>query len=107
MNFDATSQQLIMYSAFFKYLREKNGNKIKQCISYLFTSRKLIIQLGWGLVQYSYGVWYAHETGKVIKICLNKIYSRVLVGMHLSDMFPIENCFKQGDALSPLLFNFV
>ena len=24
----------------------------------------------------------------------------------MSDMFPIRNCLKQGDALSPLLFNF-
>jgi hypothetical protein len=26
---------------------------------------------------------------------------------HLSDSFPIQNDLKQGDALSPLLFNFV
>jgi len=24
----------------------------------------------------------------------------------MSDIFPIRNCLKQGDALSPLLFNF-
>ena len=35
------------------------------------------------------------------------MYSRVRVGKHLSDMFPIRNGLKQGDALSPLLFNFV
>jgi len=35
------------------------------------------------------------------------MYSRVQVGKHLSDMFPIRNGWKQGDALSPLLFNFV
>jgi len=28
------------------------------------------------------------------------------VGKNLSDMIPIRNGFKQGDALSPLLFNF-
>jgi len=33
-------------------------------------------------------------------------YSRVRVGKNLSDMFPIRNGLKQGDALSPLLFNF-
>jgi hypothetical protein len=30
----------------------------------------------------------------------------VHVGKHLSDSFPIQNGLKQGDALSPLLFNF-
>jgi len=28
------------------------------------------------------------------------------VGKHLSDMFPFKNGWKQGDALSSLLFNF-
>ena len=32
--------------------------------------------------------------------------ARVRVGKHLSDIFPIWNGLKQGDALSPLLFNF-
>jgi hypothetical protein len=39
-------------------------------------------------------------------MCLNETYSRVWVGKHLSDTFPIKNGLKQGDALSPLLFNF-
>jgi len=39
-------------------------------------------------------------------MCLNETYSRVRVGKHLSDMFPIKNSFKQGGALSPLLFKF-
>ena len=39
-------------------------------------------------------------------MCLNNTYSRVRVGKFLSDMFPIRNGFKQGDALKPLLFNF-
>jgi hypothetical protein len=39
-------------------------------------------------------------------MCLNETYSRVRVGKNLSDMFPIKNGLKQGDALSPLLFNF-
>jgi hypothetical protein len=33
-------------------------------------------------------------------------YNRVWVGKNLSDMFPIRISLKQGDALSPLLFNF-
>ena len=43
---------------------------------------------------------------RLIKMCLNEIYSTVRVGKHLSDMFPIRNGLKQGDILSPLLFNF-
>jgi hypothetical protein len=38
-------------------------------------------------------------------MCLNVICSRVRVGKDLSDMFPVKNGLKQGDALSPLLFN--
>jgi len=42
---------------------------------------------------------------RLIKICLNESYSTVRVTKNLSDMFPIKNGLKQGDALSPLLFN--
>ena len=43
---------------------------------------------------------------RLIKICLNETYSSVRVGKNLFDMFPIRNGFKEGDALSPLLFIF-
>ena len=43
---------------------------------------------------------------RLIKMCVNEVYSRVRVGKHLSDMFLIRNGSKQ-DALSPLFFNFV
>ena len=43
---------------------------------------------------------------RLIKMCLTETYSRVWVGNNLSDMFPIKNGLKQGDALSLLLFNF-
>jgi hypothetical protein len=43
---------------------------------------------------------------RLIKMCLNETYSKVRIGKHLSDSFPIQNGLKQGDALSPLLFNF-
>jgi hypothetical protein len=39
-------------------------------------------------------------------MCLNEICSRVCIGIHLSHMCPIKNGLKEGDALSPLLFNF-
>jgi hypothetical protein len=43
---------------------------------------------------------------RIIKMCLNETYSKVLIGKLLSDKFPIQNGLKQGDALSPLLFSF-
>jgi hypothetical protein len=39
-------------------------------------------------------------------MCLNETYSKVRIGKHLSESFPIQNGLKQGDALSSLLFNF-
>jgi hypothetical protein len=39
-------------------------------------------------------------------MCLNETCSKVRIGKLLPDKFPIQNGLKQGDALSPLLFNF-
>jgi hypothetical protein len=35
---------------------------------------------------------------RLIKMCLTETYSTVWVGKNLSDMSPIRNCLKQGDA---------
>jgi len=43
---------------------------------------------------------------RLIKMSLTETYSRVGVGKNVSDRFPIRNGLKQGDAPSPLLFNF-
>ena len=43
---------------------------------------------------------------RLIIMCLKETYSRVRVGKDLSDIFRIRNDLKQGDAISPLLFNF-
>jgi hypothetical protein len=42
----------------------------------------------------------------LIKMCLNETYSTEHIGKLQSDKFPIQNGLKQGDALSPLLFDF-
>ena len=42
---------------------------------------------------------------RLIIMCRSETYSRVQLGKYLSDMCPIKNGLKQGDALSPLLFD--
>jgi hypothetical protein len=39
-------------------------------------------------------------------MCLNETYSKVRISKLLSDKFLIQNGLKQGNVLSPLLFNF-
>jgi hypothetical protein len=36
---------------------------------------------------------------RLIKMCLNKTYSKVRIGKHLSDSFAIQNGPKQGNPL--------
>jgi hypothetical protein len=42
----------------------------------------------------------------LIKIYLSETYNKIRIGKHLSDNFLIQNGLNQGDALTPLLFNF-
>ena len=42
----------------------------------------------------------------LVKMCLTETYSRVWVGKNVTNRFPISNCLRQGDVLTPLLFNF-
>jgi hypothetical protein len=39
-------------------------------------------------------------------MCLNETYSTVRIGKYQCEKFPFQNGLKEGDALSPLLFNF-
>jgi len=105
VDFDTASQLLIIYFAFINYFR-KNGNTTKQCISSIDFKKaydsvrkevlyNILIELGIPM-----------KLVMLIKMCLTETYSRVWVGKNLSNMFPIRNCLKQGDALLPLLFNF-
>jgi len=43
---------------------------------------------------------------RLIKMSLTETYSRARVGKNVSDRFPTRNGLKQGDALSPMFFNF-
>jgi len=42
----------------------------------------------------------------LLTISLTETNSRVRLGKNVSERFPIRNSLKQGDSLSPLLFNF-
>jgi hypothetical protein len=46
------------------------------------------------------------ELIRLIKICLNETYSKIHIGKHLYDTFPIQNGLEQGDASLPILLNF-
>jgi hypothetical protein len=43
---------------------------------------------------------------RLIKMCLTETYNTDWVGKNFSEMFPIRNGLKQGEVLSPFLFNF-
>jgi hypothetical protein len=43
---------------------------------------------------------------RLIKMGLNETCNKVHICKHLSDVFPIQNCPKQADALLPLILNF-
>jgi len=103
---DASSQLMIIYSAFVTYLR-KNGNTLKRYFSSLQTSRKPLIKLG-GEVLYNIFIEFGILTQLVQqkKKCVNVTYSRVRVGKNLSYMFPSRNGLKKGGALSPTFFSF-
>ena len=98
---------MIKDSSVVKYLR-RNGNKMKQCISYLYTSTNLMIHLVGGGVLYNILIQFGipKKLVKLIKIYQRETCSRVRVDKHLSDIFLIKDVMNKGDALSRLFFNF-
>ena len=107
LNFEATVQLLIIYCAFVKYWRKKKW-EYSEAVQQLFIDfkkaydsfrREVLCNI---LFQFVIPM----KLVRLIKMCLTETYSRVRAGNNLSDMFPIGNGLKQGDALSPMLFNF-
>jgi hypothetical protein len=96
---------LIRFSAFVRYWRKKW--EYNETVHQLFTGFKKVFDSVRREVLYiliRFGV--PTKLIRLIKMCLNETYSKVHIGIHLSENFPIKNGLKQGGALSPLLFNF-
>ena len=102
---DATGRLLIIYSAFGKYLKKKW--KYNEAVHQFFIDFKKAYDSVRREVLYNILIEFGipKKLERLIKMCLTETYSRVLVGKNLSDMFPVRNGLKQGDALSPLFFN--
>jgi hypothetical protein len=87
-------QLLIRSFAFVKYWK-RNGSTVRQYISfkkaYNSVRREVLYNF---LIQFEVPM----ELVRLIKMCLNKVYSNVHIGKHLSDSSPIQNGLKQGDA---------
>jgi hypothetical protein len=106
VGFYVKGQLLNRFSAFVRYWR-KNGSTMRQYIRYLWISRKPMDSVRRDvLYNILIGLGVPMKLIRLIEICLNETHSKVRIGKHLSENFPIQNDLKQGDALSPLLSNF-
>jgi hypothetical protein len=81
---DVTVQLLIRFSEF-----KKTYDSVRKEVLY-----KILTEFGVPMKL----IW-------LIKMCLNKTYSKVCIDKYFSDSFLIQNGLKQGNVLSPLLFN--
>jgi len=108
VGFDTTVQLLIIYSAFVKYLRKKWEYTYDEAVHQLFIDFKKAYDSLRREVLYNILIEFgiSMKLVRLIKLCLTETCSRVWVSKNISDMFPIKNGLKQGDALSPLLFDF-
>ena len=73
-----------------------------QCISYYSLQDSIRREVVYNIL-IEFGI--ARKLARLLKMCLNEICARVWVGGRVSDVFPINNGFKEGDALSSLLVN--
>jgi hypothetical protein len=102
--FDVTVQLLIRFIAFVRQYR-------KMGVQYDSTSaiqdfQKVYVLVRNRVLNNNEQCWVPMTTIRLIKMCLNEMNNKMCICKHLSDNFPIQNGLKQGDSLSPLLFNF-
>jgi hypothetical protein len=106
VDFDVIGQRLIRFSISIRYWRKKweyNGTAYELFIDF----KKAYYSVGRDVLHSilsEFGI--PRKLVGLIKMCLNEINSTVCIGKNLSDKFPVQNGLKQGDALTPLLFNF-
>jgi len=106
VDFDTTGQLLIIHSAFVIHLKKKW--EYNEALHQLFIDFKKANNSIRKEVLYNILIEFGipMKLARLIKLNLTETYSRVRVGRNLSYMFRIRNGLKQGDLLSPLLFNF-
>jgi len=104
VDFDATDQLLIICFAFVIYWEWEYNDAVHQLFidfkkAYDSVRREILCNI---LIEFAIPL----KLVRLIKESLTETYSRIQVGKHLSDVFPIRNGLKQGDDLSPWIFNF-
>jgi hypothetical protein len=87
---------------------ERNGYTMGQYISHLYIDFKQDCDLVKTEVLYNILIEFGitMELVRLIKMCLKKTCNKVCMGKKLYDTFPVQDGMKQGNASSPLLFNF-
>jgi hypothetical protein len=103
VGFEVKDQLLIRSFAFVRYWR-KNGSTTRQ-YHQLFVDFKKAYDSVRREALYNILIEFGvpMKLVRLIKMCLNKTYSKDRIGKHLSANFPIQNGLRQRDALSPLL----
>jgi hypothetical protein len=106
VGFDIIDQTMIRIFTFVRYWRKKW--QYNETVYQLFIDFKKAHDSFRREVLYSILIELvlSMEQTRLTEICLNETYGKIRIGKHLSDNFRIQNDLKQGDVLSPLLFNF-
>ena len=95
VDFDATDQLLIIYSAFVKYLKKKW--EYNEAVHQLFIDFKKAYDSVRREVLYNTLIEFGipMKLVRLLKVCLTETYSRVRVDKNLSEMFPIRKLLKK------------